>query len=118
MGNPQGYVDTAYCKDCACLDPENADKPDPKGGWASYSYKGDGYCDDGNNHAGCDFDGGDCCPATVGEVKKFFCSACACLDPSAKNATALPLLGSAAKKKQWLEVGANLECDGYNGEVY
>merc|ERR1711907_886376 len=45
-------------------------------------------------------------------------AACACLDPSAKNATALPLLGSAAKKKQWLEVGANLECDGYNGEVY
>ena len=25
---------------------------------------GDGYCDDVNNNAGCDFDGGDCCADT------------------------------------------------------
>ena len=27
----------------------------------SYQWKGDGACDDQNNNAGCDWDGGDCC---------------------------------------------------------
>ena len=26
------------------------------------SKKGDGFCDPKNNNAGCDWDGGDCCP--------------------------------------------------------
>ena len=39
-------------------------------------FKADGFCDDGNNNAGCDFDGGDCCGP---DVKKDFCSVCACL---------------------------------------
>merc|ERR1719182_876717 len=34
-------------------------------------YKGDGNCDDGNNNAGCHFDGGDCCAKSMGgPVKK------------------------------------------------
>merc|ERR1711907_268255 len=83
-------------------------------------YKGDGYCDDENNDAGCDFDGGDCCTATAGVVNTAYCSEGACLDPSADNsAGALPILGSSgASKKQWVEVGVNLQCDGYDGEVY
>ena len=28
-------------------------------------YKGDGNCDDENNKASCDYDGGDCCGLTV-----------------------------------------------------
>ena len=36
-------------------------------------YQGDGYCDDSNNNAGCDFDGGDCC-----QTANQFCSECWC----------------------------------------
>merc|ERR1711862_685233 len=53
---------------------------------AAPSYKGDGMCDDGNNHAGCEFDGGDCCSTSVGgEVQKKYCTVCKCLDPSPKK---------------------------------
>ena len=37
---------------------------------------GDGWCDDGNNHAGCSFDGGDCCGD---DVKTTYCTVCECL---------------------------------------
>ena len=41
----------------------------------SPDYKKDGNCDDDNNNAGCEYDGGDCCPKSVegGEVKKKYC---------------------------------------------
>merc|ERR1712088_42714 len=42
-------------------------------------YKGDTYCDDGNNNKGCDWDGGDCCGPNV---KKNYCKECKCLDPN------------------------------------
>ena len=42
------------------------------------SYKGDGYCDDLTNNAGCDYDGGDCCGDSVNTA---YCSECACKDP-------------------------------------
>ena len=45
----------------------------------SPQWKGDGYCDDDNNNAGCAWDGGDCCGE---EVNTQYCSACECLDPS------------------------------------
>ena len=38
-------------------------------------YQGDGYCDDSNNHAGCDFDGEDCCLVSFANQ---FCSECQC----------------------------------------
>ena len=38
---------------------------------------GDGYCDDVNNNAGCDFDGGDCCGDNV---DKRYCSKCICYE--------------------------------------
>merc|ERR1711937_183813 len=48
-------------------------------------YKGDGNCDDENNNAGCDFDGGDCCAKSLGgPVKRDYCKACKCLDPNPK----------------------------------
>ena len=33
---------------------------------ANASWAGDGWCDGGNNNAGCDWDGGDCCASTCG----------------------------------------------------
>ncbi len=41
------------------------------------SWKGDGQCDDENNTAGCDYDGGDCCGDSVDTT---YCSVCACLE--------------------------------------
>ena len=96
-----GNVKKTHCKDCKasiygrcdqipslysnvfslvqCLDPllsklkcdKKCGKPD---------YKKDSYCDDVNNHCGCDWDGGDCCG---GAVQKKYCKECKCLDPKA-----------------------------------
>ena len=41
-------------------------------------WKGDNYCDDENNHPGCEYDGGDCCGDNV---DKTYCTKCECLDP-------------------------------------
>ena len=35
-----------------------------------FKYKGDGNCDDGNNNAGCLFDGGQCCDRMVGDTSE------------------------------------------------
>ena len=40
-------------------------------------WKGDNYCDDENNHPGCEYDGGDCCGDNVNTQ---YCSACECLE--------------------------------------
>ena len=40
-------------------------------------FQGDGACDDENNNAECNFDGGDCCGPNV---DMSFCSECACLE--------------------------------------
>ena len=38
----------------------------------------DGFCDDGNNHMDCSYDGGDCCGIYVNTA---YCQVCNCLDP-------------------------------------
>ena len=53
-------------------------------------WKGDGYCDDVNNVASCDYDGGDCCGSNVNTA---FCSTCACLDPNQQATTQAPAPG-------------------------
>jgi len=86
--NNQGIVKTNYCDECACLDP-NGQGPAPTTAEScgSPSFAGDGFCDDQNNNGACNYDGGDCCVATVdnnqGTVKTNYCDECACLDPSA-----------------------------------
>ena len=45
-------------------------------GCFNLDWKGDGVCDDENNHGGCNFDGGDCCGD---DVETAFCIECACL---------------------------------------
>ena len=47
-------------------------------------FVGDDYCDDGNNNAGCNYDGGDCCPSTPAPTGwDFYCTACECLEGDA-----------------------------------
>merc|ERR1712032_1703558 len=74
----------SYCKKCKCLDPKTL--KNCKGHCAKPNYKGDGYCDEGNNNCGCAFDGGDCCGKTfAGKHQSSHCkgkAGCKCLDPS------------------------------------
>merc|ERR1712187_909328 len=87
--------DYLYCKVCKCLDPKK--KPKLKTGEkCDVHFKGDTHCDPQNNHADCDFDGGDCCGPTkdakAGRSKYHFCTAkdilkggaCTCKDPKYK----------------------------------
>ena len=46
------------------------------------SWRGDNYCDDGNNNEGCGYDGGDCCGSNA---NKTYCQKCQCLDPNNKG---------------------------------
>ena len=76
-----------YCSSCECLDPNASRKPKPEpepktttkapclGSCENEDYKGDKWCDDGNNNCGCEYDGGDCCGP---KVKKDYCTVCAC----------------------------------------
>ena len=63
--------------DACCATCKKVEKamPKPKKTCGSVQYKGDGICDDDNNHKGCAYDGGDCCPKSVagGAVKKTYC---------------------------------------------
>ena len=54
--------------------------PPPSGTCGSPQWKGDNYCDDENNNAGCDYDGGDCCGD---DVNTTYCKECACLSAPA-----------------------------------
>ena len=64
--------------DC-CLDPDAEPAVSGCDGFCEVlAFRGDGYCDDGNNHCGCDWDGGDCC----GEDRDLqYCDECQCADP-------------------------------------
>ena len=69
-------VRTNYCSKCQCLDPNAA--PPCTDTCSNQNWKGDNWCDDGNNNCGCEWDGGDCCGSNV---NTFYCSVCACLEP-------------------------------------
>merc|ERR1711994_354631 len=68
----------SYVSLCESTDP--APTNEPPTGCALPAWKGDDYCDDENNTAACDWDGGDCCNNT-NEGWDNFCTACQCLDP-------------------------------------
>ena len=55
----------------------------------NHEYIEDGYCDDGNNHIVCSFDGGDCCGPNI---NLDYCSECICLEEEYFETTTL--LGS------------------------
>lgn len=71
-----------YCTDCECLDCDFVFDGDEcvdsmTGSCEKEAWKGDAWCDDGNNNAACDWDGGDCC----GPSNKYsICTDCDCLD--------------------------------------
>ena len=48
-------------------------------GCAKPNWLGDNYCDDVNNNAECNYDGGDCCGTNVDTT---YCTHCQCLDPN------------------------------------
>ena len=75
---PPPFVDTSYCSECQCLDPEHSTTTTvttitPQNcvaGWV-----GDNFCDDACNNIDNSFDGGDCCgPNAVFN----YCSECQC----------------------------------------
>ena len=75
--------DYRYCgDDCECLDctfehPSDECVDMITGSCGVQQFMGDGFCDDDNNNAGCDWDGGDCCSSASSYA---FCSSCQCLD--------------------------------------
>jgi len=81
--NPGYVLDGLKCVKITTKAPPKPVGPTCSGVCGAKQYKGDGNCDDGNNVCGCDYDGGDCCAASVkgGVVKKNYCKTCACLDP-------------------------------------
>ena len=99
-------VNTQYCTNCSCLDPNGGNggsstttaastttNPTTAGGCNS-GWIGDNYCDDINNNMGCSYDGGDCCDSCGSGVNTQWCSVCACLDPngSGGGTTCAPII--------------------------
>ena len=66
-------VNKEYCSTCACLDTGGL------GNGMANSFIGNGYCDDGFNHAECMFDGLDCCGPNVNTD---YCTLCECIEGS------------------------------------
>ena len=71
-------VNMMYCSTCECMDPYYIQIEIEQTSVCQYSWQGDGYCDDVNNLAECNYDNGDCCGDNVNMM---YCSACECLDP-------------------------------------
>ena len=73
-----GQVDLSKCEDCFCKDPDNTELRSIVK--CKYPFfRGNGKCDDENNIAECQWDGGDCCGCYV---EKGFCTECQCKDQS------------------------------------
>merc|ERR1711881_640622 len=88
-----------YCKSCSCVDPKKTSQPikgtSCEGTCSSGGvYKGDGYCDDGNNNCGCEYDGGDCCGKSRQASQFKYCKSCACVDP---KKTSQPIKGKSCE---------------------
>ena len=60
--------------------------PPPPPGCNAPEYANDEYCDDENNNADCDWDGGACC-ANNASNWDIFCTDCECLDPNGGTTT-------------------------------
>merc|ERR1712223_706377 len=74
------YADSwdMFCTECKCKEDS---KPPPEESCELPIFEGDGYCDDGNNNKGCNYDGGDCCTSTPPPISwDVFCTACECVE--------------------------------------
>eukprot|EP00095_Tigriopus_kingsejongensis_P006351 maker-scaffold390_size186308-snap-gene-0.34 protein:Tk06351 transcript:maker-scaffold390_size186308-snap-gene-0.34-mRNA-1 annotation:"polymorphic outer membrane protein g i family" len=70
----------AFCVKCECVGPNittTTPKPMKVDLCPSPHFKGDGFCDDNNNLAACQYDGGDCCSRR--KNWNFFCQECKCI---------------------------------------
>merc|ERR1712032_1002105 len=91
-GDCCGAKNYAYCKKCKCLDctyvvKGDACVKDMKKGCGAPKFKGDKHCDDANNVAGCQWDGGDCC----GPKNNYgYCKDCQCRDCTSKHKKTCP----------------------------
>ena len=111
-----------YCSKCKCLDPKfSAPAPSSDGCSGKKTckklcgkpnYKGDGFCDDENNHCGCSWDGGDCC----GLKNYKYCNKCKCLDCKYKNDgdACVDTIKGQCKKPFWKGDG---NCDDMNNNA-
>merc|ERR1711997_41052 len=86
-----------YCNACECLDPNGGGSTTtgspttteapvsttdvPTEGCGSPSWATDQWCDDENNNAECNYDGGACCNNTFGGWDTY-CTDCECKDPN------------------------------------
>merc|ERR1712051_570902 len=80
-GDCCGDFNTNYCTACECLDPDNqpTTTEPPMTGCGSPHWATDGYCDDENNNADCNYDGGACCFNDFSGWDHF-CTDCDCLE--------------------------------------
>merc|ERR1712051_490124 len=63
--------------------------PPPPTGCGSPQWANDQWCDDENNNANCNYDGGACCFNNFSGWNNY-CTDCACLDPNATGTTPAP----------------------------
>jgi hypothetical protein len=78
------FKDLAIPGQCLCNAANYTDDPNKR--CFNLDWKGDGVCDDENNHGGCDFDGGDCCGE---DADTDLCTLCQCLEEEALMPNAL-----------------------------
>jgi len=98
--NDFGGWDT-YCSACQCLEPSTTTTAAPTttttttaaptttgtpSGCGSPQWAEDQWCDDENNNADCNWDGGACCNNAFGGWDTY-CSDCQCLDPNVEATT-------------------------------
>ena len=72
-------INTKYCMDCECNGKHSNDEQ------VNNPFVADAVCQDENNNAGCNFDGGDCCGSSINCVDTSFCSECLCHPDSPIN---------------------------------
>merc|ERR1712241_489604 len=91
---------------CELNEEEACDKPE-------FAY--DNYCDDENNKASCNYDGGACCNRDRWEFSgwKDYCEDCQCLDPNARPQGTLPPPPPACKDK-WSAKKCKKSCNKKN----
>jgi len=82
---PHNALWDMYCNDCKCKQsqPTPAVTTTPAtGGCGMPAFVGDGFCDDNNNNAGCNFDDGDCCEPHENAFWNGYCEKCLCKNES------------------------------------
>ena len=99
----------SYCSSCQCLNPTSTTTtttttPPSGGDCGSPNWANDEYCDDENNNAGCNFDGGACCNNNIAGWNNY-CTKCQCLEP--QNCVAIGIWSLFGYMHNWCNVNCN-----------